>query len=154
MAQCSPHRRSFLRTSQPQYKSDETSVTNYQSVLQYARGKLDFVIGEQLYMCPSDMTLTLLSAHISGYNNEVLVATKDMAPVQNSELNAEKLPLAPTISIDRPSIVASQQGDAKQQGAMQPADVPQVASSGHEDTKTLLTVASIGAGVIYYLVAR
>ena len=112
-------------------QSDETSVTKYQSVLQYARGKLDFVIGEQLYMCPSDMTLTLLSAHISGYNNEVLVATKDMAPGQNSELNAEKLPLAPTISIDRPSIVVSQQGDAKQQGAMQPADVPQVASSGH-----------------------
>jgi len=26
------------------------------------------------------MTLTLLSAHISGYNNEIFVATKDMAP--------------------------------------------------------------------------
>ena len=59
--------------------------------MQYARGKLDFVIGEQLYMCPSDMTLTLLSAHISGHNNEILVATKDMAPGQNCQLNAEKL---------------------------------------------------------------
>jgi len=57
--------------------------------LQYARGKLDFVIGEQLYMFPSDMTLTLLSAHISGYNNEILVATKDMAPGQKSEQNAK-----------------------------------------------------------------
>ena len=83
-----------------------------------------------------------------------LVATKDMYPRQNSELNAEKLPLVLTISTDRPSIVASQQGDAKRQGAMQTADVAQVASSSHEDTKTLLTVASIGAGVIYYLVAR
>jgi len=61
--------------------------------LQYARGKLDFVIGEQLYMCPSDMTLTLLSAHISGYNNKIFVATKDMAPGLNNELNAEKIPL-------------------------------------------------------------
>ena len=57
-------------------QAEETPVTKYQSVLQYARGKLDFVIGEQLYICPSDMTLTLLSAHISGYNNEILVATK------------------------------------------------------------------------------
>ena len=40
-------------------------------------------------MCPSNMTLTLLSAHISGYNNEIFVATKDMAPGQNNELNAE-----------------------------------------------------------------
>ena len=39
------------------------------------------------------MALTLLSAHISVYNNETLVATKDMAPGQNSELNAEKNPL-------------------------------------------------------------
>jgi len=57
-------------------QAEETSVSKYQSVLQYARGKLDFVVGEQLYMCPSDMTLTLLSAHISGYNNEILVATR------------------------------------------------------------------------------
>jgi len=135
-------------------QAEETSVTKYQSVLQYARGNLDFVVGEQLYMCPSDMTLTLLSAHISGYNNEILVATKDMAPGQNSGLNAEKLPLMPTISNDRPSITTSQQGDAKQQGAMQTADVLLVASSAHEDTKTLLTVAAIGTGVIYYLAGR
>jgi len=132
-------------------QAEETPVTKYQSVLQYARGKLDFVIGEQLYMCPSDMTLTLLSAHISGYNNEILVATKNMTPGQNSRLNAEKLPLTQTVSTDRPSIVASQQDDAK---PMQTADAPQVASSDHENTKTLLIVAAIGAGVIYYLAAR
>jgi len=144
--------KAFLaNTSAAIQQAGETSVTKYQSVLQYARGKLDFVIGEQLYMCPSDMTLTLLSAHISGYNNEILVATKDMAPGQNSELNVEKLPLTPTVSTDRPSIVASQQDDAK---PMQTADVPQAANSGHEDTKTLITVAAIGTGIIYYLVAR
>ena len=93
------------------------------------------------------MTLTLLSAHISGYNNAILVGTKDMSPGQN----AEKLPLTQTVSTDRPSIVASQQDDAE---PMQTADAPQVASSDHENTKTLLIAAAIGAGVIYYLVAR
>jgi len=44
-------------------------------VLQYARGKLDFVLGEQLYMCPSDMTLASLAERIAGYNNEILIAT-------------------------------------------------------------------------------
>ncbi len=132
-------------------QAEETPVTKYQSVLQYARGKLDFVIGEQLYMCPSDMTLTLLSAHISGYNNAILVGTKDMSPGQNNGLNAEKLPLTQTVSTDRPSIVASQQDDAK---PMQTADAPQAASSDHENAKTLIIVAAIGAGVIYYLAAR
>ena len=44
-------------------------------------------------MCPSDVTLTLLSAHISEYNNEIFVATKDTAPGQISGLNAEKTPI-------------------------------------------------------------
>jgi len=138
-------------------QAEETSVTKYQSVLQFARGKLNFVIGEQLYMCPSDMTVTLLSALISGYNNEILVATKDMAPGQNNGLNAEKLPPMPTFDTDSPSITGSTTSHvlsepakpvAKQhaQGAVSP--VP----SGHEDTKTLLTITAIGAGIVYYLV--
>ena len=88
-------------------QAEETSVTKYQDVLQYARGKLDFVVGEQLYMCPSDMALTLLSVHISRYNNEILVATKDMAPGQNNGLNAEKLPPMQTIDTNSPSITGS-----------------------------------------------
>jgi len=101
--------------------------------LQYARGKLDFVIGEQLYMCPSDMTLILLSAHISGYNNEILIATKDMAPGQNSELNAEKLPLTLTSSTDKPSILTS--SHASQRGESQ--------TEKPADAQKLLTQASV-----------
>ena len=74
-----------------------------------------------------------------------------MTPGQNNGLNAEKLPLTQTVSTDRPSIVASQQDDAK---PMQTADAPQAASSDHENAKTLIIVAAIGAGVIYYLAAR
>ena len=37
----------------------DTSVVKYQDVLQYARSKLDFVLGEQLCMCPSDMYLVV-----------------------------------------------------------------------------------------------
>ena len=143
-------------------QAEETPVTKYQSVLQYARGKLDFVIGEQLYICPSDMTLNLLSAHISGYNNEIFVATKDMAPGLNSELNAEKLPLTLASFTDKPSIVTS--SHASQRGVSQtekPADAQKLLTqasvaeelerASHESTKTLLTVAAIGFAIIYYL---
>ena len=126
-----------------------SAIRHYQVVLQYAGSEVNFVFGIGLYMAPSDMLLNV--GRVSGYNNKILVATKNMTPGQNSRLNAEKLPLTPAVSTDRPSIVASKQDDAK---PMQTADVPQAANSGHEDTKTLITVAAIGTGIIYYLVAR
>jgi len=63
----------------------------YQDVLQYARGKLDFVLGEQLYMCPSDMYLVV--GRIQGYNNEIQVATTAMLPGTNQSLNTENFRL-------------------------------------------------------------
>jgi len=84
-------------------QAGDTSVVKYQDVLQYARGKLDFVLGEQLYMCPSDMYLVV--GRIQGYNNEIQVATTHMIPGTNQSLNTEKLP-----STGRPSIVTHSHG--------------------------------------------
>ena len=142
----------------------ETPVTKYQSVLQYARGKLDFVLGEQLYMCPSDMMLATLAERIAGYNNEILVATKDMSPGQNNNLNSTKLPPTPiiTTSHDRPSIPGS--SVSEKESTVVPSNTSSTTmttridtghhakhDAKHEDTKTLLTVAAIVAGVVYYL---
>jgi len=103
-------------------------------------------------MHPSDVTLTLLSAHISGYNNENLVATKDMAPGQISELNAEKLPLTLASSTDKPSIVTSSHASQRGEKLLTQASVAQeLELSSHASTKTLLTVAAIGSAIIYYL---
>ena len=42
----------------------------FQKVLQYARSKVDFVIGEKMYMIPSDMNLRI--GKIKNYNNKIL----------------------------------------------------------------------------------
>ena len=93
-------------------------------------------------MCPSDMTLSLLAAHISRYNNEILVATKDMSPGQNRDLNAEKLPAMQIIDTDRPSTTTSAASHvpfeplkpvAKQHAQGADSPVP----SDHYDTKHL-----------------
>ena len=44
-----------------------SSIESYQLVLQYARSKVDFVVGSGLYMMPSDMDLYI--GTINGYNN-------------------------------------------------------------------------------------
>ena len=78
-------------------QAGDTCVVKYQDVLQYARGKLDFVLGEQLYMVPSDMNLVV--GHIQGYNNEIQVDTTAVLPVTNQSLSTEKLSPTGRLSI-------------------------------------------------------
>jgi len=138
-------------------QAGDTSVVKYQDVLEYARGKLDFMLGKQLYMCPSDMYLVV--GRIQGYNNEIQVATTDMLPGTNQSLNTEKLP-----STGRPSIVTRSHGmgmntDTEYQSIdLTPEGQPQTSSStmeaNHEDNKTFLTAAAIGVGIVYCLYFR
>ena len=44
----------------------------FQKTLQYARSKVDYVIGEFIYMLPSDMNLR--TGKVQGYNNKILVS--------------------------------------------------------------------------------
>ena len=103
------------------------------------------------------MTLASLAERIAGYNNEILVATAAMSPGTNQPLSTEKRPPLPIPSTDRPSIPGSQlakQNDSQQPPAADPAQATprsMLQGNSHEDTKTLLTIAAIGAGIIYYL---
>jgi len=149
------HKQFLTNTEAAITQAGETPVAKYQSVLQYARGKLDFVLGEQLYMCLYDMMLASLAKRITGYNNEILVATAAASPGTNQTLNTEKQKPrtegAMRSDIDRPPIPMSQfakQADSQRHVA---ASRSMLQSNSHEDTKTLLTVAVIGVGIIYYL---
>ena len=102
------------------------------------------------------MTLASLAERIAGYNNEILVATAAMTPGTNQTLNTDKRPPLPIPSTGAPSIQGS--SVAKQTDPQKQADPALMTSSSlgrednsHEDTKTLLTVAAIGAGIVYYL---
>jgi len=132
-------------------QAGDTSVVNYQDVLQYARGKLDFVLGEQLCMCPSDMYLVV--GHIQGYNNEIQVAATAMLPGTNQSLNTEKLQ-----SIVTHSHGTAMVNDTEDHSIDVTPDQPQTSSSTmvatHEDNKTFLTFAAISAGIVYYLLFR
>jgi len=99
------------------------------------RGKLDFMLGKQLYMCPSDMYL--VANHIEGYNNKIQIATTAMLPGTNQSLNTEKLP--PT---GRPFIVTHGYGTgmdthtAGQSIDVTPEGQPQISSSTMRPMKT------------------
>ena len=51
----------------------QEDVKRYQETLSYALSKVDYSIGEHLYMLPSDMELRIRSGTV-GYNNKTLVS--------------------------------------------------------------------------------
>jgi len=138
----------------------EQAVVKYQNVLQYARGKLDFVLAEQLYMCLSDMYLVV--DRMQGYNNEIQVATTAMLPGTNRSLNTEKLPPTGRLTIVTHGHGMGMDTDTEYQSTdVTPDCEPHISSStmevSHEDKKhkkTFLTVAAICVGIVYYLFLR
>ena len=59
----------------------------YQDTLSYASSKVDYSVGEHLYMLPSDMTLKIRPGTV-GYNNKILVSDGKFSPGKNDEVNA------------------------------------------------------------------
>ena len=60
----------------------------FQKVLQYARSKFDFVIGEKMYMIPSDMNLRI--GKIKNYNNKMLESKSYFKLGINEKINLDE----------------------------------------------------------------
>ena len=52
-------------------------IKRYQNTLSYALSKVDYIVGEHLYMLPGDMTLKIRPGTV-GYNNKILVLMKSL----------------------------------------------------------------------------
>ncbi len=148
-------------------------ISRYQTVLKYARSKVDFVYGIGLYMAPSDMDLQIGS--IKNYNNLIVIATEKQAVGFNGDVNSTPVP--PPIQTQEKSIIKPMQSRAKllvgkvitpQHANPQVATVAQVAPvapsqtqfanpqfelENHENQKTALVVGSIviGLGLLLFM---
>ena len=60
-------------------------IWRFQKTLQYARSKVDYVIGEFIYMLPSDMNLRI--GNIRNYNNKILVSSPSFKIGTNVKIN-------------------------------------------------------------------
>ena len=58
----------------------------YQDTLSYASSKVDYSVGEHLYMIPSDMTLKIRPETV-GYNNKILVSDGKFSLGKNDDVN-------------------------------------------------------------------
>ena len=62
-------------------------IQRFQKTLQYARSKVDYVIGESIYMLPSDMNLRI--GKIKNYNNQILVSSPSFKTGTNLKISLD-----------------------------------------------------------------
>ena len=60
-------------------------IRRFQKTLQYARGKVDYVIGVFIYMLPSDMNLRI--GNVRNYNNKILISSPSFKIGTNVKIN-------------------------------------------------------------------
>ena len=62
-------------------------IRRFQKTLQYARSKVDYAIGEFVYMLPSDMNLRI--GNIRNYNNKILISSPSFNIGTNLKVNLD-----------------------------------------------------------------
>ena len=62
-------------------------IKRYQDILSYASSKVDYSVGENIYMLPSDVNLKIMSGTV-GYNNKILISDEKFSLGKNDEVNA------------------------------------------------------------------
>ena len=62
-------------------------IQRFQKTLQYARSKVDYAIGEFIYMLPSDMNLRI--GNVRNYNNKILISSPSFNIGTNLKINLD-----------------------------------------------------------------
>ena len=63
-------------------------IQRFQKTLQYARSKVDYVIGEFMYMLPSNMNLRI--GKVKDYNNKILISSPSFKIGTNAKINIDR----------------------------------------------------------------
>ena len=62
-------------------------IQRFQKTLQHARSKVDYVIGEFIYMLPSNMNLRI--GNVRNYNNKILISSPSFKIGTNVKINLD-----------------------------------------------------------------
>ena len=118
-------------------------VKRYQDTLSYASSKVNYSVGENLSMLPSDMQLRIRSGTV-GYNDKILVSDKKFNLGKNDEVNS---PAIETKSLETPAL-ESHLNTAR--GLTHTPTIPQKPTTIiHSDEKIALLLALAGGFAIW-----
>ena len=83
-------------------------IRRFQKTLQYARSKVDYVIGEFIYMLPSDMNLRI--GKVENYNNETLISSPSFKIGPNLKINLDGEKDKPDVKSKKVEMVKTEPG--------------------------------------------
>ena len=116
-------------------------IKRYQDALSYASSKVDYSIGENLFMLPSDMELRSKTGTVR-YNNKILVSDGNFSLGKNDEVNSLETPAIKTNSLETPAIESH--SNATQGLTHTPA-------ISHEDEKAAFILFVTGGFTVWFL---
>ena len=137
-------------------------ITRYQDTLSYASSKVDYSIGENIYMIPSNMNLKIRSGNV-GYNNKILVSDGKFILGKNEKVNSLETPAIKnhkTNSLETPAI-KNHKTNSLETPAMKStqtavnsertADLERKTIISHEDEKVALVLSLTGTFMIWFI---
>ena len=81
-------------------------IQRFQKTLQYARSKVDYVIGEFIYMLPSDMNLRI--GKVKNYNNKILISSPSFKIGTNLKINLDGVKDKPDVKSKKVEMVKTE----------------------------------------------
>ena len=117
-------------------------IKRYQDALSYASSKVDYSVGESLFMLPSDMELRIKTGTV-GYNNKILVSDGNFSLVKNDEVNSLE---TPAIS-HKDSNLLKQTADSET--AVTHKDLERKPTTTHKEEKIALILSLTGIFTVW-----
>ena len=132
----------------------QEDVKRYQETLSYASSKVDYSVGENLFMLPSDMELRIRSRTV-GYNNKILTSDGKFNLRKNDEVNSSETPAIKnhkTNSLETPAIKShlnTTQGLTHAPAISHGCETP--APPAHENEKVVFILLLTGGFTVWFL---
>ena len=120
-------------------------IKRYQDTLSYASCKVDYSIGQNIYMLPSNLKLKIKTDTV-GYNNKILVSDEKFILGKNDEVNlmTPAIKSHKTNSLETPTMKSTQT-------AVNSERIAEKTIISHEDEKVALVLSLTGIFTIWFI---
>ena len=127
----------------------QEDIKHYQDTLSYTFSKVDYSIGESIYMLPSNMELKIKTGTVR-YNNKILVSDEKFILGKNEKVSSLE---APVMKSHKGSNVVTQTAVTHKDSetAVTHKDLEKKPTITHEEEKIALILSLTGIFVIWYL---
>ena len=131
-------------------------IKRYQDTLSYAPSKVDYSIGQNIYMLPSNLKLKIKKGPV-GYNNKILVSDEKFILGKNDEVNLMTIKSHKTNSLETPTIKSHRTNSLETpaikntQTVVNSERTAEKTIISHEDEKVALVLSLTGLFTIWFI---